>query len=372
VGGATTRTRYSPSGRRSAALIVALATLIAAATAADARTPIEEARHRAASLGYQVSDGRRQAGELQEKILALASDMSAARLSLDHVQGRLVAAQHALVEAHGALEDVQASLDARARQAFQSMGPGVSATYLLDADSFADLLDRTVMLDSLQEADAALAEELQTRAARLAATEEALELAATERGRLLTRIESRRVELLAAFAAQQSALEQLVGARREATRQIGRLERQAARRTGALPFGSWAGRFLQHIGAPTCRDNLVVVMAWQANEFTQARWNPLATTHRMNGSTSFNSVGVQNYRSLTQGVRASAETLTGGAESYGYAAILDALHRCARDMATAEAIRASAWCRGCSNGGYVTQLIPIVRSYFDRYADLHA
>ena len=94
----------------------------------------------------------------------------------------------------------------------------------------------------------------------------------------------------------------------------------------------------------------MVVVAWQANEFTQARWNPLATTHRMAGSTSFNDVGVQNYVSLTQGLRASAETLTGGATSFGYRAILDALGRCDDAMTTAEAIRASAWCRGCSNG----------------------
>lgn len=319
-----------------------------------------------------MSDARTQAVELQTKILALAADVTAARRSLDHVQARLVASQHALAAARGALEDVQTRMEARAVEAFQSLGPGASAAYLLGADSFADLMDRTVMLSSLQESDAALAAEVQYRAARLASTEASLESAATERGRLLARIELSRVELLAAFAAQQSALEQLVGAHRGATRQVGRLERQMARRAGALPFGDWAARFLEHIGAPTCRDNLVVVVAWQANEFTQARWNPLATTHRMDGSTGFNSVGVRNYRSLTQGLRASAETLTGGAASYGYAAILDALHRCDRDMKTAEAIRASAWCRGCSNGGYVTQLIPIVRSYFDRYADLHA
>jgi peptidoglycan hydrolase CwlO-like protein len=371
VGGATTRTRSSLNGRRPAALIIALA-LVAAASAADARTPIVDARHQAASLGRRVSDGRTQAAALQTRILALAADLSATRRSLDQLQGRLVAAQHALATAQGALGDVQARLDARARQAFQSLGPGASASYLLGADSFADLMDRTVMLDSLQESDTALAAEVQARVARLSATGAELEAAAAERGRLLARIESRRVELLAAFAAQQSALEQLVGAHGDATRQVGRLERQMARRAGALPFGDWAARFLQHIGAPACRDNLVVVVAWQANEFTQARWNPLATTHRMKTSISFNSVGVQNYRSLTQGLRASAETLTGGAASYGYGAILDALHRCARDMATAEAIRASAWCRGCSNGGYVTGLIPIVRTYFDRYGDLHA
>jgi len=371
VGGATTRTRYGSTGRRPAALIIALAALFAAASVADARTPIEHARHQAASLGRRVSDARTQAVELQATILALAADVSAARRSLDRVQARLVAAQHALAAARGALEDVQTRLALRARQAFQAIGPGASAAYLLGADSFADLMDRTVMLNSIQLSDAALAADVQARAARLASTEAALESSATERGRLLARIEERRVELLAAFAAQQSALEELVGEHRGATLRVGRLERRMARRAGVLPFGDWAERFLEHMGAPACRDNMVVVVAWQANEFTQARWNPLATTHRMKGSTGFNSVGVRNYRSLTQGLRASAETLTGGAVSYGYTAILDALHRCARDVITAEAIRASAWCRGCSNGGYVTQLIPIVRAYFDRYADLH-
>ena len=351
--------------------MMALTALLGAASTADARTPIEVARHRSASLGGQVSDARMQAAELQAQILALATDMSSARRSLDHVQARLVAAQHALAAAREALDGVQARLDSRARQAFQALGPGASASYLLGADSFADLMDRTVMLDSLQESDASLAADVQARAIQLAATSATLESNASERGRLLARIESRRVELLEAFAEQQSALEQLVGERHDATRQVGRLERRMARRAGALPFGDWAARFLGHIGAPACRDNLIVVVAWQANEFTEARWNPLATTHRMKRSTSFNTVGVQNYLSLTQGLRASAETLTGGAASYGYAAILDALHRCARDMATAEAIRASAWCRGCSNGGYVTELIPTVRSYFDRYADLH-
>ena len=113
-------------------------------------------------------------------------------------------------------------------------------------------------------------------------------------------------------------------------------------------------------------------MAWQANEFTQARWNPLATTHRMKRSTSFNEVGVQNYVSLTQGVRASAETLTGGATSYGYQAILDALGRC--DDAIGDR-------GGDPRLGVVPrllerrlrhELVPIVERYFDRYTALHA
>ena len=161
----------------------------------------------------------------------------------------------------------------------------------------------------------------------------------------------------------------LIGASEDlATRELARL---LALKTGALPFGGWASRFLQQIGAPTCRDNLVVVIAWQANEFTQARWNPLATTHPMPGSTSFNAVGVQSYLSLDQGLQASADTLTGGAASFGYGAILDALRGCADALTTAGAINASAWCRDCSNGGYVVELVSMVETYLDQYAGMH-
>jgi peptidoglycan hydrolase CwlO-like protein len=346
--------------------------LAAATSSAWAGQPIEAARQRAERLGRRVVDARASAAELQTRILTLASHVAAARHALDRLQGRLVEAQHDLAAARTEADAVQARLNDRARQAFVMLGPGASAAYLLGADSFSDLLDRTMMLDSVQRADAALGAEVAAEAARMASVQATLERATGLRGLLLARIESRQLDLLSAFAAQQAALEQLDGRQRDAVRDVRTLERTIARRAGALPFGDWADRFLEHLGAPTCRDNLVVVVAWQANEFTQARWNPLATTHRMARSTSFNEVGVQNFVSLTQGLRASAETLTGGAASFGYRAILGALARCDDAMNTAGTIRASAWCRECSNGGYVTELVPIVQAYFDRYLTLHA
>jgi peptidoglycan hydrolase CwlO-like protein len=360
------------SGRRVAAVVLTLATLAAATSVAGARPPIEAARRRADRLGRQVVDARASASELQSRILLLASDVASARRALSRLQGRLVEAQHALATALAEVAAVQDRLNDRARQAFMTLGPGASAAYLLGADSFADLMDRTVMLDSVQQADAALGAEVEAEATRMASARAALEQATGERSRLLSRIRSRQTDLLSTFAAQQAALAQLAGQRRDAARDVRTLERRAARRAGALPFGDWAYRFLDHLAAPACRHNIVVVVAWQANEFTQARWNPLATTHPMSRSTNFNEVGVQNYVSLTQGLRASAETLSGGATSFGYQAILDALGRCAGPMTTADAIRASAWCRECSNGGYVTELIPVVQAYLDRYVTRHA
>jgi peptidoglycan hydrolase CwlO-like protein len=361
------------SGRRRIAAATLTLTLLAGiASVAGAEPPIDAARERAERLAGRVANERTSAAALQDRILSLASDVATARRALDRLQGRLVEAQHALVAARAEVESVQARLDDRARQAFVMWGPGASVAYLLGADSFSDLMDRTVMLDSIQRSDAALGAQVEAEAARMASVQATLERATAARGRLLLRIESRRLELLHAFAAQQAALTQLAGRHRDAVRDVRTIERKIARRSGALPFGEWAYRFLEHLGAPACRHNLVVVVAWQSNEFTQARWNPLATTHRMARSTSFNDVGVQNYVSLTQGLRASAETLTGGADPYGYGAILDALGRCDDAMTTARAIRASAWCRGCSRGGYVTDLIPVVQAYFDRYVTLHA
>jgi len=66
---------------------------------------------------------------------------------------------------------------------------------------------------------------------------------------------------------------------------------------------------LRRIGAPVTPNNLRFLRAMQAGEGTLATWNPLATTRYLPGATSFNSVGVRNYRSRQQGIRGTAETL---------------------------------------------------------------
>jgi peptidoglycan hydrolase CwlO-like protein len=155
VGGATATTGNAPR-RRVAVVLFALSALVGAASIAEAQTPIETARERAARLGQQVVDAHASVADLQHRIMSLASDVTAARRSLDHLQGRLVEAEHDLARARAEAEAVEARLNERARQAFMTSGPGASAAYLLEADSFADLMDRTVMLDSVQRADTLL------------------------------------------------------------------------------------------------------------------------------------------------------------------------------------------------------------------------
>jgi hypothetical protein len=143
--------------------------------------------------------------------------------------------------------------------------------------------------------------------------------------------------------------------------------------TGLVPgepvtFEGWAGAFLRRLGAPRCGENLLIVVTWATAESTSAAFNPLATTRDMPGATDMNSVGVKHYVSLEQGLDASRDTLALGAESYLYGAILERLRACASAEATARAINASAWCRGCVGGAYITGLLPIVRSSYGEHA----
>ena len=135
-----------------------------------------------------------------------------------------------------------------------------------------------------------------------------------------------------------------------------------------VTYEGWAGAFLRRLGAPACGENLLIVVTWETAESTAAVFNPLATTRDMPGATDMNSVGVKDYTSLEQGLDASRDTLLLGAESYLYGAIIERLRECAPADATARAINASAWCRGCVGGAYITGLLPIVRSSYGEHA----
>lgn len=150
----------------------------------------------------------------------------------------------------------------------------------------------------------------------------------------------------------------------------------AARRNslhGVLPgvpvtYAAWARGLLSALGAPTCDDNVLLVVTWETAESTRAAYNPLATSHAMTGAGVFNEVGVKNYVSVEQGLEASRDTLEGGSPSYGYAPIVNLLRACAPAETTAAAIRDSAWCRGCGAGAYVLGLLPVVRDAWDEHA----
>jgi hypothetical protein len=88
---------------------------------------------------------------------------------------------------------------------------------------------------------------------------------------------------------------------------------------------TWAESLLTALGYPVTKLAVTDVMSWEAQENTNAKFNPLATTQPMPGSTMFNDlgngIGVQNYTSAEQGLEATVKTLNNGY----YPEILDAL-----------------------------------------------
>lgn len=74
----------------------------------------------------------------------------------------------------------------------------------------------------------------------------------------------------------------------------------------------FATSLLKGLGYPVTAANLSFLNAWMRREGGGGANNPLNTTQRMTGSTSFNSVGVQNYANIATGVQATIKTLRNG------------------------------------------------------------
>jgi peptidoglycan hydrolase-like protein with peptidoglycan-binding domain len=69
---------------------------------------------------------------------------------------------------------------------------------------------------------------------------------------------------------------------------------------------------LRKLGAPITNENMKFLLAWRQAEGKAGNFNPFNTTHKLENSTDFNSVGVQNYQTLDDGMYATLRTLTNG------------------------------------------------------------
>jgi len=332
-------------------------------------TRLETARERLDALVRQIERSQAVLTEQHRHLDQLARPLADVQAALQATQGRLAGIRRQLAETTARHEVLTDQLESVSRTAYQQ-GPLVEVEALLGATSLADLMDRFAYLDSLQRANATVANDVANHAERLASVQRELDRLSSKQAGQAIQLQSQQAALRAALLDQQRQLGQLNDERAEAARLVRRLSLPPDPQiTGAgLTFGSWAALFLSRIDAPPCPDNLVVVVAWQVAEGTAAAHNPLATTHDMPGSTDFNSVGVQNFPTVEAGLEATVATLYNGLSIYGYGAILDALARCASARTTAEAINASSWCRGCAGGLYVLNVLPLVESDYDLFA----
>jgi hypothetical protein len=355
---------------------------VVAASASDPGEQLDAARSRVVELAGEIRSAASTADGLRERLASANAHLAdAERRSALTLASRITVAD-ALDRARRTYAAAQARLNEAAIDTFVSApsGPAVLGA-ILGADSMAEVGDRVAYASAVSEANEALAAETARARATLDARAGMLDELMTDQRALTDELSAARDDVAATLAEQESAVAALNELRDRTIRLVRRLsERARGEDLGTLTaafqgvdnvaYGRWAELFLRMMGAPTCRSNLVLVVAWQVQEFTQAAWNPLATTHRMEGSTSFNSVGVQNYVSLEQGLQATKETIEHGWDVYGYGPIVQALQRCADPLHAARAIAASSWCPGCLNGMYVVGVVPRVDADLASYAAL--
>lgn len=111
----------------------------------------------------------------------------------------------------------------------------------------------------------------------------------------------------------------------------------------------WAVALIQALGGTPTPGIVNLVVAWIDKEGTKAAWNPLAITGP--GGT-FNSVGVENFTSFTQGVQATAQFLQNGR----YPNIVNAIRTGDPSLALAHLNEFDTW---GGSAGYGSSLVGI-------------
>jgi peptidoglycan hydrolase CwlO-like protein len=379
----------SASARRLARALVAIASAFAllassmGGSTASTRSKLDAAKNRLTALTGQIGSEEAQAQTLQAQLSALEAQISDATSRVAQIDAELAATRRDLARAAAQADRLQAKLNTMARALFmQGAGSMQEALLgpLLASPSMGDLGDLLTTGQIVAQSNVDLATHVSNVKAELAFKTADLNQLRSQQVQLMAQLTTERASKAQAIAQQQAVLGNLERTKTEIVDLIARLHKQlraealaavgtAFQGPGHVAYGAWAGLFLRTIDASECRANLITVVAWQYSEFTQAEWNPLADTLAMPGSTTFNSVGVQNYASVDQGLQATRYTLVNG-PWLGYGAILSGLAACADPMTTARAINASMWCRGCAGGAYVVNDIAKVEVNYDLYAQL--
>jgi peptidoglycan hydrolase CwlO-like protein len=360
------------SRARYLAAIVGVGTILASLPSPASAQTADVAKQRVAELGARISREENNAAKLQSELKALSSLVAAEQGNLDEIQSNLNATNARVSATRKTLDELNAKMKTRARSLYKR-GPLEFVGVVLQADSLRDFVGRYSYASQLAKRDENLVFGTRAQQGKLREVQ-AYQRQLQDRQETTVRSLRRRQDAIGdVFARQQVVLANLAKARSEALDLLaqldsglaGRLKRVAGRGM-TISYGEWGEAFLKYIGAPVVRNNLIVMVAWEATEGTNATWNPLATTMGAEGATTYNSHGVKNYNSMEQGLDATLRTLR--RPGHNYEAILDGLERGAEPMETGHAIQQSDWCRGCQEGGYVVGIIPAVEKYYDKYA----
>lgn len=362
--------------RMLAALVAAAAALALLASPAGAQTTIGDVEERLNVLEAQIRRGEDESAALQAKLVELAGQITIERGNLDEIRANLDATDQKVWASELQLGGFKAQMRGRAREVYKRGGALSMIGVVLGAESMNDFVDRVAYANELAKQDSALMQGAIRINEKLRELQEYQRLLLRKQAAAVANLETQQDNVDDVFARQQGVLDDLARDRSEALDLVERLAgnigpgasaaiRRVAGHGMTITYTDWARAFLKALGVPVVRTNMIVLIAWQSAEGTQATWNPLATTMGAEGATDFNSVGVKNYLSMQQGIDATIRTLM--RPGWGYEAVLDGLERGADEMETAHAIQQSHWCHGCAEGGYVIGIVPAVAKYYDDY-----
>jgi len=361
-------------------LAVSFALSAAIPAGADTASQLKAAESKLQQLTAEISTEGGTLSSLQAQATAIAVQVGQVEDQIHTTEGRISSLQQAMAMAVAQQALVRQELDLRAWVAYES-GPATGVEFVLGSRSLADLNNRVEIVNQAAQSDADLIAQivswrtvLATRRAQLSALEASLQGKEAALG-------AQQQALLAKAQATQQVLAQLSADQIDAARLVRQLKAKRAREIalarllaasqqgfsgtpgGATTYRAWASIFLQYMRLSTCVNNQVVIVAWEMQEGTAAAHNPLDTELPLPGSTNFNSVGVQNYVSLEQGLQATALTLAQGAIVFGYGRIVSALAACPPPLTSAQAIAASNWCGICWPT-YVVAFLPQAEAAF--------
>jgi peptidoglycan hydrolase CwlO-like protein len=367
--------------RRPLVPALALVLVLGLTPAVQASLParIHRVRAHLATLAAKIRVQERVVARVQGELDQLNRHIERVTKQVTRVQKRMLPLQREAAVLQARLDDLHGQIDQLGRQAFISQPGGSWGTMMnvvLASRTMADISDGIQFSESVSASIAAVANEIDVTKAALDARLASLQSFEFRKTTLLADIQAQRQRKHDIEVEHEQALSDLNQTRGQIVALVRKLTRRwqlemfpvigTAFQGGAhTSYGRWSVLLLRSMGAPVCHSNEVVLIAWQLSEFTQAAWNPLATTKPLPGSTDFNSVGVQNFVSLAQGLEGTRLTLNNGA--FGYGAILANLHACSAPITTARAINASAWCHGCAGGQYVVNNIGKVEASFFLY-----
>lgn len=330
------------------------------------------------ALELRLTRARDDEAELEQHLAYVNGLIATGQGRYDDLTGELQQAQDSIGTTRAKLDVLQARFDAIVRSSFIDGGTS-PWTVLFEEHDSAVAEQKMQVIDQLAVHQVAVAEETTQAKEALQAQSQVTEGLMSQQDTLLHDMRVNRQLLIAQNDDLQRAMDGIAQARTDLLEQVSRLkmmltasdfERLQATFKGkdSISYGDWAQLFLAQERAPQCKENLIVMVAWQLQEGTDAQWNPLATTYDMPGATAFNYVGVRNYVSLAQGLKATKLTLDRGWSAYGYGDIVESMRRCDPAEDTASAISDSSWC--CPGGSYVSGLIEQTRQNFQAYSKI--